>query len=187
VLDPVKTDAHATAADDAPAGRAEAVSDYRSLDPRYVTVQRITGWVMFGILMTVWAVVFAIVLLAREAGLRWVVWTLAIIGAGMAPPLIWLATAWPALSYRRYSYRVDEREIEIRSGVLFRRVTTVPRSRVQHTDVAQGPIARRFGLGTLVVYTAGSEYARVSLPGLEYGTAVAIRDTLLPGDSADAV
>lgn len=163
------------------------MSEYRRLDPRYVTVLRITGWVMFGLLMSVWAAAFAIVVLAREDGLRWMVWTLAIIGAVMAPPLIWLATGWPGLSYRRYSYRIDERGIEIRSGVLFRGVTTVPRSRVQHTDVSQGPIARRFGLGTLVVYTAGTQYARVSLPGLEYGTAVAIRDTLLPGDGADAV
>lgn len=173
-------------------GSAEGVGEagaggYQRLDPRYVTVERITGWVMFAVLMTAWAAAFTLLLLMREDGLRWLVWTLGLIGALMAPPLVWLATAWPARSYERYSYRVDDAGIEIRSGVVFRRVTTVPRSRVQHTDVAQGPIARRFGLGTLVVYTAGTQYSRVSLPGLEYGTAVAIRDTLLPRDGADAV
>ncbi len=168
-------------------GPAEAVGEYRRLDPRYVTVQRITGWLMFGVLMTVWAASFGLAVLAGEAGLRWVVWTLGLIGAITAPLLIWLATAWPALSYRHYSYRLDESGIEIRSGIFFRSVTTVPRSRVQHTDVAEGPVERRFGLGTLVVYTAGTSYARVSLPGLEHGMAVSIRDTLLPRDGADAV
>lgn len=173
-------------------GSAETVGEagaeqYRRLDPRYVTVQRITGWVTFAVLMTAWAAAFTVVVLMREDGLRWLVWTIGVIGALVAPPLVWLATAWPALSYKRYAYRVDEAGIEIRSGVVFRRVTTVPRSRVQHTDVAQGPVERRFGLGTLVVYTAGTQFARVSLPGLEYGTAVAIRDMLLPRDGADAV
>ncbi len=161
--------------------------EYRRLDPRYVTAQRITGWIVFGVLMAVWAACFAVVHVADEAGLRWLEWTLGLLGVLTAPPLAWLATRWPALRYARCSYRVDEIGIEIRSGVVIRRVTTVPRSRVQHTDVSQGPVERRFGLGTLVVYTAGTEFARVSLPGLEYGTAVGIRDTLLPRDGADAV
>jgi len=173
-------------------GSAETVSEtgadgHQRLDPRYVTVQRITGWVTFGIVMSIWAVMFVAFLLMREDGLRWAVWTLGLFGALIAPPLLWLATGWPRRSYERYSYRVDDAGIEIRSGVVFRRVTTVPRTRVQHTDVAQGPVERRFGLGTLVVYTAGTQFARVSLPGLEHGTAVAIRDRLLPRDGADAV
>lgn len=169
-------------------GDAETIGDtFRQLDPRYVTVQRMTGWVMFAIVMAAWALVFAIVRFPGEAGLRLVVWVVGIAGALAAPPLIWLATAWPSLSYRHYAYRIDESGLEIRAGVFFRRVTTVPRSRVQHTDVAQGPIERRFGLGRLVVYTAGTQHARVSLPGLEHGDAIRIRDTLLPKDGTDAV
>ena len=63
----------------------------------------------------------------------------------------------------------------------------VPRSRVQHTDVSQGPIERGFGLGTLVIYTAGTEHARVELHGLEHGTALHIRDHLLKSADADDV
>jgi len=161
--------------------------ELRRLDPRYVTVQRITGWIMFAILMSVCAVTFGLVWWTGEQGLRLLLWALGIIGAVAAPLLIWLATGWPALTYRHYGYRLDESGIEIHSGAIFRGVTTVPRSRVQHTDVSQGPVERRFGLGTLVIYTAGTHYARVSVPGLEHGVAVAIRDTLLPRDGADAV
>lgn len=163
------------------------MSEWRQLDPRYISVQRMTGWIAAAIVMCVWAMVLALLLLAGEDGLRFLVWTVFLLGLLAAGPLVWLAAVWPSLSYRHYSYRIDEQAIEIRSGVFIRRVTTVPRSRVQHTDVGQGPIERRFGLGTLVVYTAGSHFARVGLPGLEYGTAVATRDMLLPGGGADGV
>jgi uncharacterized protein len=162
------------------------MSAYQQLDPRYITVQRLAGWIMFAVTMAAWAAAMAVVwnvpYLHRSMPLA-----VTGLGAALAPLLIWLATAWPALSYRHASYRIDDESIEIRTGVYVRRVITVPRSRVQHTDVSQGPIERRYGLGTLVIYTAGTQFAQVTLPGLEYGTAAAIRDRLLPKHGADAV
>ena len=60
---------------------------------------------------------------------------------------------------------------------IWRKVINVPRSRVQHTDVSQGPLERGHGLGTLVIYTAGTDHARVDLPGLDHATALRIRDS----------
>jgi uncharacterized protein len=94
---------------------------------------------------------------------------------------------WPAIEYRHIAYRVDDDGIEIRSGVVWRSVANVPRSRVQHTDVAQGPLDRRYGLGRLIIYTAGTQHARVELPGLEHQTALTIRDHLLPRHTVDVV
>ena len=169
-------------------GASEIVTNqFRALDPAYVDAQRFAGWLTFGILMTAWAIVFGILLVTGEAGLRWLQSAVGFAGLLLAPLLIWLATSWPALSYRHWSYRLDETGIEIRSGVWFRAETTVPRSRVQHTEVSQGPVERRFGLGTLVIYTAGTEHARVALPGLRHEMAIWIRDSLLPKDGADAV
>jgi hypothetical protein len=72
----------------------------------------------------------------------------------------------------------------IRSGVWFQHVRTVPRARVQHTDVERGPIERRYGLATLVVHTAGHQDSEIRLEGLAHATAVAIRDHLLAGGGA---
>ena len=94
---------------------------------------------------------------------------------------------WPRLHYRHTSYRVDEQGIEIRRGAFWRVVINVPRSRVQHIDVSQGPIERRHGLGTLIVYTAGTDHARVRLSGLEHERALRIRAHLLPSGAGDAV
>jgi membrane protein YdbS with pleckstrin-like domain len=94
---------------------------------------------------------------------------------------------WPAISYRHTSYRVDEAGLEIMRGVYWRTTTNVPRSRIQHTDVSQGPLERRYSLGTLVVYTAGTQHSEVTLSGLEFTIAQRIRAHLLPRDQGDAV
>ena len=93
----------------------------------------------------------------------------------------------PAIAYRHASYRVDADGIEIRTGALWRRVINVPRSRVQHIDVSQGPFERRHGIGTLSIYTAGVSHAMVSLPGLAYDRALRIRDYLLPREDDGGV
>jgi membrane protein YdbS with pleckstrin-like domain len=93
----------------------------------------------------------------------------------------------PLWRYRYTRYRVDTHGIEIRRGNAWRRVITVPRSRIQHTDVAQGPLERRYGLATLTIYTAGTEHSAVPLAGVAHDTALGLRDDLLRGGRSDAI
>ena len=58
---------------------------------------------------------------------------------------------------------------------------------MQHTDVSQGPLERRFGLATLVVHTAGTAHASVELPGLQHAVAIEVRDFLVTAGRGDAV
>ena len=67
---------------------------------------------------------------------------------------------------------------EIRRGVVWRRIITVPLSRIQHSDVTQGPLQRAYGLATLTLYTAGTEHAKIDLHGLAFDTAMNIRQYL---------
>jgi membrane protein YdbS with pleckstrin-like domain len=99
----------------------------------------------------------------------------------------WFSWTWPAIQHRHIGYRIDGEGIEIRRGVWWRRVIHVPRSRIQHTDVSQGPIERNFGLATLHVFTAGTEHAEVTLGGIAHHTAIAVRDHLLAGADDDVV
>ena len=94
---------------------------------------------------------------------------------------------WPSLRYRHASYRVAPSGLWIRRGVVWRSEISVPRSRVQHTDVSQGPLQRRFDIATLVLHTAGTQHAAVSLSGLPHEAALAIRDHLIEGGEDDAV
>jgi membrane protein YdbS with pleckstrin-like domain len=106
---------------------------------------------------------------------------------GVGGVLSWVSFRWPEVSYRHTFYRVDPERLEIRRGVWWRHTIIVPKSRVQHTDVSQGPLERRYGLGTLIVYTAGTDHAKVELPGLSHERAMRIRDHLLPSGGDDAV
>jgi membrane protein YdbS with pleckstrin-like domain len=155
--------------------------DYQSLDPRFITLRREVGRI--ATVPASFALLAGLVVLLTPR--RWV-WWLLLWAAGTAA-LAWFLHIWPEIEYRHTSYRVGEEGIEIRAGVYWRTVTNVPRSRVQHTDVAQGPLERRHGLGKLVVYTAGTEHSKVELPGLEHQLALRLRDHLLPREAADAV
>lgn len=157
-----------------------------ALDPRVIQVQRIAGGITVLGLVLPLSIMLAVAALADDVSAR-LLGLLVLLGMLVVGLLVVWAYRWPSVAYPYASYRVDEQSIAIRRGVLWRRVITVPRSRVQHTDVAQGPLERYFGLGTLIIHTAGTSHARVQLPGLDYDAACRVRDHLLPGDGSDAV
>jgi membrane protein YdbS with pleckstrin-like domain len=172
---------------DTPTPAAVADGEYRTLDPRSIHVQRIAGWIFTAVIAVGSLVGMMIVLLAADDLAVWLRWLLPLLWLAATMLLAWHAHRWPVREYRHTSYRVDALGIEIRRGVYWRVAINVPRSRVQHTDVSQGPLERRYGLGTLVIYTAGTDHAKIDLPGLEHGVALRLRQHLLPSGDADAV
>jgi uncharacterized protein len=113
--------------------------------------------------------------------------TLAVCALAFVIGLWVLAAKWPPLEYRHAGYRVGAGSIDIKTGVIWRSIATVPRARIQHTDVAQGPLQRNHGLATLVIYTAGTSYSKLVLAGLHQADAQRIRDELLgPGGAHGA-
>lgn len=84
----------------------------------------------------------------------------------------------PGRRYRAWGYREEEDELHVRRGLLIRVQSAVPFARVQHIDLAQGPIERRHGLARLILHTAGTRGASVPLPGLAREEAEAMRDRI---------
>jgi membrane protein YdbS with pleckstrin-like domain len=158
----------------------------RSLDPHVIDLDRVVGWIFAACVATGLFIALVIVWFVADAP-AWVKPLLPMFWIAVTLALVWHAQRWPLIDFRHTSYKVDRQGIEIHRGVIWRAVINIPRSRVQHIDVSQGPLQRRYGLGTLSVYTAGTEYSQVNLPGLEYSTALAIRDQLLPREADDAV
>jgi membrane protein YdbS with pleckstrin-like domain len=122
--------------------------------------------------------------------------TIVLLNSGRTP---WAATAtillvglmfawlWPSAYYRHLRYAVDATGILIERGVFWRSHIALPRVRIQHTDVSQGPLQRRYGVGTLKLYTAGSRHTMIELPGLAHSDAIALRDALLAESNASGV
>ena len=136
-----------------------------------------TIWMGLLTVVLVVALVMAVVV-SPAFGLFAVVWGL--IGSLLA----FLCFYWPRVRHRHVSFLVDERGLQIKRGVLWRSHVFLARSRIQHTDVSQGPLQRRLGLARLVVHTAGTHNASTTLSGISHDQAQQMRDQLTEEEDA---
>lgn len=144
--------------------------DLTQLDPRYKTVMRIEG-----ALTLLPFLVGALVLgLVKAFPAPWT-WLPMAIPAILALVLILLL---PLKRYAARGYDMAADRLRVVKGVLFHADTVVPFSRVQHLDVEQGPLERAFGIARLILHTAGTHNSSVTLPGLAYEDAVAMREEI---------
>lgn len=143
------------------------------LEPRQLTLLRIRF--LIGALVLIAAIVFAELWLARQP------WKPAFLSpwlvTGIAVPVLIAASfLLPRRRYRAWGYDQREDELIVKHGNLIRQLTVVPFGRVQHIDIAAGPLQRALGLATLVLNTAGTRGVAVKLPGVRPDTAEAMRD-----------
>jgi len=80
--------------------------------------------------------------------------------------------------YRVWRFQLQGDALYLERGVFTRVETAVPYVRVQHIDTQRGPVDRLVGLSSIVVYTAGSRGADVTVPGLAPDRARRLRDRL---------
>jgi len=141
------------------------------LDPRAITLWRITGsFNMLPLLVGAGIVGSA---LTRFGGVSpffgilpvLAVLVLAGVVVGMAPRLRW----------RRWRYEIRPDEVDLQRGIFWVSRTLVPLARIQHVDTRQGPLQRRFGLSTVVFYTAAGPN---QIPELSTPVAADVRDRI---------
>lgn len=80
--------------------------------------------------------------------------------------------------FDRWRYEIQEDALYLERGVITEVETAVPFVRVQHVDTQRGPVARLLGIASVVVYTAGSRGADVTVPGLTPSRAETLRNRL---------
>jgi uncharacterized protein len=155
----------------------------RLVDPRAVRVWRFVTALSFAPPFVVVSIAAIAATAARQpvAIAFWIAWPLVLVLMGV---VVW---RYPPARYRHLRYRIDDAGITITDGVFWRTRLALPRMRIQHTDVSQGPLQRRHGVATLKLYTAGSRFTRIELPGLEHSVAVALGEGLQRHANDDAV
>jgi membrane protein YdbS with pleckstrin-like domain len=134
-------------------------------DPRARTLWTIFGAVGGGLL----AALVGVLAIIGE------VWPLAaaLIVIGIAVGSVFGRAAW-----RRRTWVLAPRALELQRGVIVQRATTIPYERIQQIDVERGPIERLFGLAQLVVRTAAAT-TDANLYGLSPADADSLRERLL--------
>ena len=77
------------------------------------------------------------------------------------------------------SYAIRQHDIVLRVGVFWRKETVQPLKRVQHVELTQGPIDKRYGLAKVKLFSAGTAMSTYIIPGLEYQQGLRIRQFIL--------
>ncbi|WP_320069663.1 PH domain-containing protein [Micromonospora sp. RTGN7] len=100
---------------------------------------------------------------------------------GVALGVAVLAGAWRVVAIVRavhvWGYAQREDDLLVRHGLLVRRLSIVPYSRMQFVDVSAGPLERAFDLATVQLHTAAAA-SDARVPGLRPAEASRLRDRL---------
>jgi uncharacterized protein len=154
----------------------QSATELTPLHPAYVTTTRIAS--ALGLLPFV----------IGAGALEFV--QLALPGTFIVPVLllyVFMAFVVPARKYRHWGYAMGTDRLRIVRGYMLYRDTIVPFGRIQHIDVDQGPIDRRYDLATLTVHTAGNHNSTVALPGLLHADALAMREAIRAAIRQDVI
>ncbi len=156
--------------DDAPAATPPTNSGLLPLHPRMTLVWTLGHAVLYAL-----PLLGVLLPLSVKFDLLPPVWAL------LVAPLLGLLFGWAYA--RRYAALYAALHLAdgvlIRRGVWWRREIFVPRARIQHTEVNQGPLDRRWGMASLSLHTAGTRLENIVLPGLTRAIAERLRDELL--------
>ena len=80
------------------------------------------------------------------------------------------------IGFSRRKYVLREKDISYKEGLLVKKMTTVPFSRIQHVEIDEKPVSRMFGLSSLSVYTAGDSSDDLEVKGIKKETALQIKE-----------
>ena len=80
---------------------------------------------------------------------------------------------------RRTVYAVRSHDLHFRSGLLWVETISVPFNRIQHVDLASGPVTRFFDLAIVKFYTAGSRTYDLRIAGLATADASKLHELIL--------
>ena len=134
------------------------------------TVWRLTA-LLWAVPALVLAATMAVVLIWRGAPpwLAAVPVLLMLLWAGVSVLVV------PDLLFRHWRYQLGEEEIDLQHGILTITRTLIPMARIQHVDTRRGPLQRRLGLASVVMYTAAGASG---IPGLAGPTADRLRQQI---------
>lgn len=156
--------------------------EYYLLDQRVIPFWRVSNLIGFGLLL--FFLLIGVLVWKVKGGPFW--W-LALTGWLLLSAFcVWFSFWYPVREWRAWGWRIDERVLELRSGVWFRVTRMLPLNRLQHVDLRRGPIERLFGLASLVLHTAGTHSASLTIPGLAAEEAARLRDRLVQLGGTDA-
>lgn len=89
------------------------------------------------------------------------------------------------LGFKKKKYSLREKDIVYTKGLIWSVRTSIPFNRIQHAEIKQGPIERKFNLSSLKVFTAGGQSSDLVIPGLPSEKALQLKAFVLGKTAED--
>lgn len=139
------------------------------IDKSYLTVIRIEWAISSAILLLT-----TVVLIFSIKSIQKPVWISSIVGGWI---LVTVGYAFlQTKAFLQKSYALRDKDVIYRSGWIIQKTRTCPFNRIQHSSVSTGFFERKYGLATLILYTAGTDDADLQIPGLKEADANAMKE-----------
>jgi membrane protein YdbS with pleckstrin-like domain len=144
---------------------------FNPIDPRYLKILYFNHF-MAGMIMGLCLMGF--ILISKDTFPGIILWG----SAGLFAVILALSLIIARVSFSARGYLIREKDIAYQRGLIRYKLTSIPFNRIQHVELIQSVIAKRLGLATIKVYTAGSSSDDLVIPGLPMGTATKVREFL---------
>lgn len=83
------------------------------------------------------------------------------------------------IGYKNSGYAFRDHDVIYRNGAVSITTTIIPYNRVQHAAIHEGFIARKLGIATIEIFTAGGVNSDIKIPGVEKQHAENIKQLLM--------
>ena len=147
------------------------------IDKAYLKVSRISSWIF---LLVLGVGGFLVLYFNTEPETL----TYFILG-GIYLALVTVSQITITLGFKKKKYALREKDIIYTKGLIWSVRTAIPFNRIQHAEIKQGPIERKFNLSSLKVFTAGGQTSDLVIPGLPSETAQQLKDFVLGKTTED--
>lgn len=157
--------------------------EWTPISPALIKGRRLVGSIIFGIL---------VVVMLAGSGFLFIflplLWAALLCAVALLPTLglwIWF-WFWVPRNQASWGYFESEKELIVKSGIMFRRLVVIPYGRMQFVDVEAGPVATAHDYASVTLNTASSGTV-ADIPGVPTAEAHRLRDRLTElGDFDDS-
>jgi len=141
---------------------------------------RIRGYfgALFLMIFLSWGIISIIIIMGKGIVLVGILFYIAMI--------IIIAEIYARMSYNRWFYEFTNDSLKLERGIIWKRYSNVPYTRVQNVDIHRGILARIIGFSSVIIQTAGYSYtsrggamAEGYLPAVSIEGAEEIREFLM--------
>lgn len=123
------------------------------LDTNIMLARRQEGYVSIFVSIVVNIVIYFVLSFFQWP--MWILWLMIAISTMIIPYDVFIAPKW---KYETCGYKISETNIQIKVGKIFEKEVLVPMKKVQHIELSQGPILKKYHLMKMTISTAAGSH-----------------------------